>query len=563
MIDSHFHLWTEDTSTPEKRAERADQVRTIADRFGVERICLIGERGESVAECREHNQTVAAMTEEHPDLFFGWARANPLWGEEGVREFRRAVEEDGLIGLKLYAQAYLDDPEVEPLAEAAVDMGVPIISHVAHRTGDGRSDIPRESDSDNVRALAERFPKLDLISGHIGGGGVWEYRCKNLRDVDNVYLDTSGSVCDAGQLEMAVEHLGVDRLLYGTDTWFLPGWGKLAGADLTADQKAEIAYNMASLVPDSTPNRLDPEEVEAGVERARERFAEYDTPREETVVDASAYVGNFPWRPLDSSAAEVVETMDREGVDRAVVSSLDAVFYRNPHAGNRELAAEIEGLEDGNGDRLIPFATIDPTYPRWEADLAECVEDLGMRGVRLFPLHHDYPVDHPAVVDLMDACAEYDVPVMFVAMLEDKRQHHPNWELRDDDLTGNKNWSRDHAEALVDVLRDSPEVDVVVANAWTTAEDVVRGATEVHPDGVRLDNAVRSGETLFVLDDLYMYFPYQGAEIAETVGPDRLVTGPRIPLLNVQSHYVYTETLPVSEDEREGVRSENVLSLLE
>jgi len=485
-------------------------------------------------------------------------------------EFRRAVREDGLVGLKLYAQAYLDDPEVEPLAEAAVDMGVPIISHVAHRTdGGGRSDIPRESDSDNVRALAERFPNLDLISGHIGGGGVWEYRCKNLQDVDNVYLDTSGSVCDAGQLEMAVEHLGVDRLLYGTDTWFLPGWGKLAGADLTADQKARIAYNMDSLVPESTPNKLDPAAVEAGTERARELFAAYDRPREETIVDANAYVGDFPWRHLDSAAGDVVDVMDREGVDRAVVSSLDAVFYQNPQPGNRELAAETEELGDGDGDgdddgdRLIPFATIDPTYPRWEADLAECIEDLGMRGVRLFPLYHDYPVDHPAVVELMDACAEYDVPVMFVAMLEDKRQHHPNWELRDDDETGNKNWSADHADALVDVLQASPEVDVVVANAWTTAEDIVREATTSHPSGVRLDNATRSGETLFVLDDLYMYFPYQGEEIVDTVGADRLVTGPRIPLLNVQSHYVYTETVPVSERERDGIRSGNVLSLLE
>jgi len=33
--------------------------------------------------------------------------------------------------------------------------------------------------------------------------------------------------------------------------------------------------------------------------------------------------------------------------------------------------------------------------------------------------------------------------------------------------------------------------------------------------------------------------------------------------LNVQSHYVYTEQLPVSESERDRVRSENVLSLLD
>jgi predicted TIM-barrel fold metal-dependent hydrolase len=560
MIDSHFHLWTEDTSTPEKRAERADQVREIADRLGVERICLIGERGDSVEECREHNRTVAKMSEEHPDLFYGWARASPLWGEEGVAEFRRAVEEDGLVGLKLYAQTFLDAPEVDPLAEAAVDMDVPIISHVSHRRGGERHPKkPKESNSDNVRGLAERFPKLKLISAHIGGGGVWEYRCKNLRDLDNVYLDTSGSVCDAGQLELAVEYLGADRLLYGTDTWFLPGFGKLQGANLSPDEKAQIAYNMESLIPDSTPNKLDPGEVEAGLDRAREFFESCEGPREETIVDANAYVGNFPWSDLDSEPADVVDVMDREGVDRAVVSSFDAVFYRNPQPANRELAEEVADY----GNRLIPFATIDPTYPLWEDDLAECIEELGMAGVRLFPLHHDYPVDHPGVVDLMDACAEYDVPVMFVGQLGDKRQHHSNWWLRDYDDIGSKNWSDEQADALVDVLQASPETDVVVANAWTHAEDVVRETKTAYPHGVRLRNGVRSGETYFVLDDLYMFFPHQGEEIADTVGADRLVTGSKLPLLNFQSHYIYTEQFPVSDEERDRIRSGNVLSLLE
>lgn len=227
-------------------------------------------------------------------------------GEDGLQEFRRAVEDDGLIGLKLYAQTFLDAPEVDPLAEAAVDMGVPIISHLAHRPGEERHNHkPEESDSDNVRALAERFPKLQLISGHIGGGGLWEYRIKNLHDLENVYLDTSGSVSDAGQLDMAVDHQGVDRLVYGTDTWFLPGIGKLQGVDLTPDQKAEIAHNMESLEHDSTPNKLVPEAVEAGIERARNQFGEYEEPRKETIVDANAYVGDFPWSQLDASAEDV------------------------------------------------------------------------------------------------------------------------------------------------------------------------------------------------------------------------------------------------------------------
>lgn len=558
MIDSHFHLWTEDNSTPEKRAERAETVGDQAAALGVERIALIGERGENVEECRENNRTVATYVEEYPDLFYGWARANPKWGEEGVAEFRRAVEEDGLVGLKLYAQVYLDDPRVEPFAEAAVDMDVPILSHVSQRN-EPFEDLEAESYSEHVVGLAEKFPDLKLLSAHIGGGGHWEHRIKNIQDHDNVYLDTSGSVCDDGSLEMAAEYLGTDRLVFGTDTWVLPGVGKLQGAALTPEEKAEIAYNFETLIPDSVPNKLSETEVSEGVEQARVYFERRARPREETIIDANAYVGSFPWRPVDAEPSALVEKMDEKGVDRAVVSSLDAVFYRDVHRGNEELAAAIRGYED----RLIPFATIDPTFPGWRKDLRESVEELGMKGVRLFPGHHDYDVDDDAVVDLLSACAEFDVPAMFVATLEDQRQRHPRFTLRGHDDIRNKYWGEPQVEGLIDVLKRAPETDVIVANAWSSAPRIIGEVATSYPSGVRLNNFVRDGKTLFVLDDLYMFFRYQGEGIVEQIGVDRLVAGPKMPMTYFDAHYIYTENLPVSESEKDRVRSGNVLALLE
>ena len=558
MIDCHFHLWTEDNSTPERRAERAEQIRRQSEVLGVDRICLIGERGNTVEECRAYNGTVATYVEEYPDLFYGWARADPTWGEDAADEFRRAVEEDGLMGLKLYARTFLDDPRVDPLAEAAIDMDVPIISHVAD-TPEVSARKPKESGTAEVRNLAERFPDLKLISGHIGGGGYWEKRIKNLRDVDNVFLDTSGSVCDAGMLEMAVDHLGADRLVFGTDTWVLPGVGKLAGSELSPEEKATIAYNAENLIPDSVPNKLDAAEIEAGRERARERFAALDGPREETIVDANAYLGDFPWRPVDAAPDDLLARMDREGIDRAVVSSLDAVFYRNVHHGNRELAASVAG----HGDRFVPFATINPAYPAWEDDLEECVTELGMKGVRLFPMHHDYALDDPAVEALLGKAVELDIPVMFVPTLEDTRQHHPRWTPRDYEELGSKHWGETHVDQLIDLLLAVPDADVIVAGAWTSAGRILTETTTSYPRGVHLKNKVRTGETLFVLDDLLLFFLYQGEEIASEIGAEHLVTGPKTPLQNFYSRYIYTDHLPVDEAEKDRVRSGNVLSLVD
>ena len=558
MIDCHLHVWTADNSTPAKRAERADQLRAQAEAHGIDRIALIHERGDTVEECRENNRIVAKYVEEHPDIFYGWARANPKWDEAGVAEFRRAVEEDGLVGLKLYAQVLLDDSAVYPLAEAAIDMDVPIISHVAHLPE--RTDAkPYESNTRNVRGLAERYPELTLISAHIGGGGYWERRIKNVADLDNVYLDTSGSVTDTDMLEMAAEYLGTDRLVFGTDTWMIPGVGKLDGTDLTPEQKADIAYNFEDLLHDGVTNRLSDAERERGWDRARERFAAVAQSRSETIVDANGFVGEWPFRDVDADSDEVVALMDRKGVDRALVSAAEGAFYRNPQAANRKLASEIRGHED----RLLPVATIDPTYPTWREDLAECLDDLGMQAVKLLPLYHDYPIDDPTVIDLLDSCADRDVPVIFCATVEDQRQRHPRVEIRDvDSLGSGKHFSGDHADALVDVLRRSPEVDVIVANGWTHAEHIHRSVSNVTAEGVRLDNAVRSGETLFVIDDLFVYFRHQGADVAGSIGTANLVCGPRLPFRLFEAHYANVTHLPVDEAAKDEVRSENVLSLL-
>ncbi|WP_114578725.1 amidohydrolase family protein [Saliphagus sp. LR7] len=566
MIDCHFHVWTQDVSTPEKRAERAEQFRREAEVLGIDRTTLIGELGETVAECREHNREIAAFVEEHPDLFYGWARAHPGWGQEGVEEFRRAVTEDGLVGFKHHfngTEVNITDPEFFPFAEAAIEMDVPIISHVMQNEEPYPTERPSEATSDDVVELATRYPELNLISAHISAGGNWEYRIKNIADHENVFLDVSGSNCEAGQIEMAVEHLGTDRVLFGTDTWLSVCAGKLDGADLPPEERAEIAYNFEKLLHDGVENRLEPDEVETRTETACERFASIDQPREETIVDAHAYLGRWPFHPIDATPEKLLSVMNRKGIDRAIVSSLGAVFYRDHEFGNRELADDVKGHED----RLVPFATINPTFPDWEEELRYCIEELEMQGVRLLPAYHDYEIDAPEAVALLEACADLGVPAMLVPALEDQRGRHPRVTLRHFEGMGQaKHWRANEGKIddVIDLLLAAPETDVIVAGAWSAGERIIRETTTVDRQDVRLHNKVRSGETLLVIDDLFCYWTQnQGREIADSIGIDHLVMGPQLPFKTFESFYNYTDNLPVSETEKDRVRSGNVLELLE
>lgn len=256
VIDCHFHLRADDHSTPEQRAAVADWIRAETQALGIDLVCGImgfSRFADSVEEARELNESMAAYVSEHPDLFRGWARIDPRWGSDGVSEVRRAIGEDGLIGLKLYADVYFDDPQLDPYVEAAIDHDVPILHHV---TGRGRhvewpvrpDFLVEESRTEHITNRAERYPELTIIAAHIGGGGDWEYRIKNLIDHPNVLLDISGTNRDAGMVEMAVEKLGAERCVFGTDNWLIPGVGKLRGADLTAAERETVATRMGEFV---------------------------------------------------------------------------------------------------------------------------------------------------------------------------------------------------------------------------------------------------------------------------------------------------------------------------
>lgn len=561
MIDCHFHLWTADNSTPEKRAQRADQVRQEMELQDVDRITLIGDVGTTIEQCRESNRVVAKYVEEHPDLFYGWARVDPRLGEEGVAEFRRAVREDGLVGLKHHfgsTPVNISEPEFFPLAEAAVEMDVPIISHVMHRLPEDHRD-DSEAYTEDVTALAERYPDLQLITAHIVAGGDAEYRIKNIADHENVYVDISGSNCERHLVEMAAEYCGVDRLVFGTDTWFQPGVGKLEGLDLSPAERAEIAYNFESLVGDHVPNKYDPDELAERKTAARDRFAEIDQPREEEIIDANAFLGRWPFFPFEASPADVIGYMDEKGVDRALVSSTEAIWYRNAHRGNRDLAEAVAGYED----RLVPIATINPSYSAWRGDLEECDTEFGMQGVKLLPNYHDYDLADAETKALLSECAARDLPVIIVATLDDQRQRHPGVNLRGQEDGLKRTFLPDQVNSLIELLSDCPDTDVILADMWNQARRVKEDLHDVTPEGVRLDNEVRNGETYFIAGDLYMYFTHQLEAAAEDLGPDHLVTGPQLPFKIFESYYKYTDNLPLDESAKQAVRSENVAELIE
>jgi len=141
--------------------------------------------------------------------------------------------------------------------------------------------------------------------------------------------------------------------------------------------------------------------------------------------------------------------MDRNGIDKAVVSSLNSVFYRNVHEGNRELREATQKT----ADRFVPLATVNPMYAGWEHDMDEAILDWGWKGVYLVPGQHRYRLNDEAGKAVLRRIAQRNVPVVLPQRLEDRRQQH--WmdtavDLRFDDVAT--------------ALKPLPELKVILLN---------------------------------------------------------------------------------------------------
>ncbi len=239
VIDCHAHLTHRSRKTWE-----ADDRKLIeaADKLGIDQLCcstLTPRRPATADGFRECNRWTDDGMRRFPGRVLGYCYVNPGYGRETLEEIRRCVGDRGFIGIKLYNEYTCTEPVVFPIVELAIELGVPILHHASH-SHYFVEDQPRLSDGGHLAELARRYPEAMLICAHISGGGDWEWTIKALRHAPNVMLDTSGSVTDAGTVDMAAAVVGVDRLVFGCDSSMTAGVGKIRGANLSAQDKQKI-----------------------------------------------------------------------------------------------------------------------------------------------------------------------------------------------------------------------------------------------------------------------------------------------------------------------------------
>lgn len=125
------------------------------------------------------------------------------------------------------------------------------------------------------------------------------------------------------------------------------------------------------------------------------------------MIDALAFCGVWPKWPVPCNlSTEGASYLDKYGIDRAVVSSLEAVFY-DCDGGNEE-CLNLAARES----RFVATCAVTPHMGSRALNVVEECVAAGARAVRLYPQHHEYDLEaEPSVAEICAKAAELGLPV--------------------------------------------------------------------------------------------------------------------------------------------------------
>jgi predicted TIM-barrel fold metal-dependent hydrolase len=171
------------------------------------------------------------------------------------------------------------------------------------------------------------------------------------------------------------------------------------------------------------------------------------------LIDINANIGHWPFIQTNCNTCQaLLERMNKFGVDISVVSNMNGIFYKDTQAANEELFEEINS-DKRFRNRFIPFGILNPIYAGWKNDLDVCSKKFGMKGIRLYPLYHDYELTDPSCVELVKSARDRGLIIAFTIQMVDSRPRawmdiSVDWSLKD----------------IIPIIKEVPDAKYMILN---------------------------------------------------------------------------------------------------
>ena len=182
---------------------------------------------------------------QYPDRLRSYMVFDPNWADISLEFMEKYRSFPGFIGIKIHPTMHTvapDDSRYRPLWEFAEKYHLVVLSHTW--SPDPQKPAQNFSTPDRFASILQDYPHMNLILGHAGGRETGTILAAELiKNHPNCWLDISGDSFMLGQLEWLASEVGIDRILYGTDSnWIEPRYqmGHVLKAKLSAEDRYKI-----------------------------------------------------------------------------------------------------------------------------------------------------------------------------------------------------------------------------------------------------------------------------------------------------------------------------------
>jgi predicted TIM-barrel fold metal-dependent hydrolase len=154
------------------------------------------------------NQFVAQAVKDFPHRFIPFVYFDPRREEEAVEEVEKYLRDHRWKGVKVGHQ-HAVARFMYPMMEKAEEYGAVVAIH---------SDHSIRNHPYIIGDIANSFPKVKTVILHMGGGTCFDSELLSTRMAEkntNIYLESSFS--NPYNVKMAVEKIGADRVMFGSD----------------------------------------------------------------------------------------------------------------------------------------------------------------------------------------------------------------------------------------------------------------------------------------------------------------------------------------------------------
>jgi len=236
IIDVHGHCHRFRLAI--EATEPEDLLATMRD-FDIEK-CAISSAYAIEYDLEEGNAGCADIVSRFDELF-GYVVINANYLEASVAEMERYLSREKFLGIKMHSEhtgIAIDSPGSFELLKVLAGRWPDKVAEV-HCWGRAQVDA--------LMKLADAFPRTSFIMVHMGAND-WKYGAEQAKSRPNVYPEISCSLVETGKVDWAVEQVGSERVLFGTDLNLLSpalSLGIVLDADISEADRENILYNNA------------------------------------------------------------------------------------------------------------------------------------------------------------------------------------------------------------------------------------------------------------------------------------------------------------------------------